>query len=239
MASDATSLYDLPGFRVVSCEEVEPDGRRVVVMRVADEHACPRCGVLVGGRPYDVRESRIKDLPMGHRGLDVVWRKRRYRCVERRCTQRVFTERSEQVPPRHRLTRRLRGKLEQAASRSARALSDVAAEYGVSWWSVHRALVLAAVPATSPPPPVRVLGLDETRARALRWTWEDGAGWRLSNPWMTSFVDLDPARPRGLLGLAPGSRRSRSTRRRRSLPRSRARRYRASARVCRKGRAPD
>lgn len=41
---------------------------------------------------------------MGHRELEVVWRKRRYRCVERWYTQRVFTERSEQVPPRHRLT---------------------------------------------------------------------------------------------------------------------------------------
>src|SRR5512135_1392667 len=110
-----------------------------------------------------------------------------------------------QPPPRHRLTARLRAKLESAASRSARALSDVAAEYGVSWWSVHRALVAAAVArATAAPPPVRMLGLDETRARSLRWGWEDGAGWRLSNPWMTSFVDLDTGRPGWLLGLVPG-----------------------------------
>ena len=204
--SDATSLlYDLPGFRVVCCEEVEPDGRRVVVMQVADEHACPRCGVLVGGRPYDARASRIKDLPVGHRPLTVIWRKRRYRCAERGCAQRVFTERSEQVPPRHRLTQRLREKLESAASGSARALSDVAAEYRVSWWSVSRALVLAAVErAAAQPPPVRMLGLDETRARSPRWRWEDGTGWRLSNPWMTSFVDLDTDRPDWLLGLVPG-----------------------------------
>lgn len=203
---DATSLlFDLPGFRVVSCEEVPPEGRRVVVMQRVEEHGCPRCGVLVGGKPYDQRESRIKDLPMGHRRLEVVWRKRRYRCAERRCPQRVFTERSMQVPPRCRLTARLRARLEQAASCSARALSDVAAEYGVSWWSVHRSLVVAAVErADVPPPPVRVLGLDETRARSLRWSWMDGEGWRLSNPWMTSFVDLDVGRPGWLLGLVPG-----------------------------------
>ncbi|HLZ36716.1 MAG TPA: transposase family protein, partial [Mycobacteriales bacterium] len=204
--SDATSLLlDLPGFRVVSCEQVAPDARRVVVMQTADEHACPQCGVLVGGRPFDVRESRIKDLPMGHRPLEVVWRKRRYRCAERGCPQRVFTERSEQVPPRHRLTARLREKLERAASGSARALADVASEYRVSWWSVHRALERAtAARAATAPPPVRTLGLDETRARSLRWTWEDGTGWRLSNPWMTSFVDLDLGRPGWLLGLVPG-----------------------------------
>lgn len=77
-----TLLFDLPRFRVVSCE-TPPDGRRVVVMQVAHEHACPRCGVLVNGRPYDARESRIKDLPMGHRPIEVIWRKRRYHGYER------------------------------------------------------------------------------------------------------------------------------------------------------------
>jgi len=205
---DGTSLlFDLPGFRVVSCE-LTVVGRRVVVMQAASEHACPRCGVVVGGRPYDLRESRIKDLPMGHRPLQVVWRKRRYRCLERRCGQRLFTERSAQVPPRHRLTQRLRHRLEQAASRSARSVSDVAAEYDVSWWSVHRALVSAAVERGSRRlPAVRRLGLDETRSRSMRWVWDDDgarSGWRLLNPWMTSFVDLDVGRRGWLLGLVPG-----------------------------------
>jgi transposase len=80
--SDATSLlYDLPGFAVVSVAEADNGLRRVVIMQIAVEHACPRCGVLVGGKPYDVRESRVKDLPMGHRALHVIWRKRRYRCA--------------------------------------------------------------------------------------------------------------------------------------------------------------
>lgn len=204
--SDGTSLlFDLPGFRVVSCEPTPEGQRRVVVMQDGDEHACPRCGVLVGGKPYDVRESRVKDLPFGHRPLEVIWRKRRYRCRQQRCPQRVFTERSEQIPPRHRLTGRLRHRLEQAASRSARALSDVAVEYGVSWWSVHHALVVAAAErAAAEPPRVRQLGLDETRARSVRWVFDDVEGWQLSNPWMTSFVDLDTGRPGWLLGLTPG-----------------------------------
>jgi transposase len=45
--------------------------------------------------------------------------------------------------------------------------------------------------------------VDETRARSVRWLLAE-AGWRRSDPWMTSFVDLDPAHPGGLLGLAPG-----------------------------------
>src|SRR5512143_1107836 len=99
---DATTLlFDLPGFRVVSVEVTPLGLRRVVVMQVADEHACPRCGVLAGGKPYDMREMRVKDLPVGHRPLLVIWRKRRYRCRDSVCSQRVFTERSEQIPPRY------------------------------------------------------------------------------------------------------------------------------------------
>lgn len=180
---DATSwLYDLPGFRVVSVTVSRLGGRQVVVMQVAAEHPCPRCGVLVGGKPYDVREMRIKDLPFGHRPVQVVWRKRRYRCPGPSCPQRVFTERSAQLPPRRRLTLRLRERLEQAASRSARAICDLATEYGVSWSSVHRALVDQALSLTGRPGPVRLLGLDETRARSLRWSWTGAADWRLGNP---------------------------------------------------------
>ncbi len=99
--SDATSLlYDLEGFAVVSVANADHGLRRVVIMQIAAEHACPRCGVIAGVRPYDVRESRVRDLPMGHRRVEVTWRKRRYRCVEVRCPQRVFTERSREIPPR-------------------------------------------------------------------------------------------------------------------------------------------
>jgi len=90
----------------------------------------------------------VKDLPVGHRPVQVIWRKPRYRCPAGECPQRVFTERSEQIPPRHRLTGRLRTGLEQAASRAGRALSDVAAEYRVSWWSAHSSLVVAAAART-------------------------------------------------------------------------------------------
>ena len=203
MDHGTTLLFDLPGFRVVECREDEHGQRHLVVMGEGDEHACPGCGVLVGGKPYDLRESRVKDLPFGHRPLMVTWRKRRYRCAEAGCPRRIFTESSAQVPPRHRLTGRLRAKLEAAASTSARSCADVAREYRVSDWSVHKALLDRAIGLLDQPHPVRRLGLDETRTRSVRWVL-DGAGWRRSDPWMTSFVDLDTGRPGGLLGLTPG-----------------------------------
>jgi transposase len=48
-----------------------------------------------------------------------------------------------------------------------------------------------------------VLGIDETRARIVRWILED-VGWRRSDPWMTSFVDADTTGVGLLLGLTPG-----------------------------------
>jgi transposase len=202
MEDATTLLFDLPGFRVVECYEDEHNQRHAVLMGTADEHACPSCGVLVT-KVFQLREMTLKDLPFGHRRLALRWRKRRYACPERACPRRTFTETSTEVPPRHRLTGRLRRRLETAASRSARAISDVAGEYDVSWWSVHHALVVAAAGLLPDSPPVRLLGLDETRARSVRWLFGE-AGWRRSEPWMTSFVDLDLGRPGGLLGLTPG-----------------------------------
>ncbi len=202
MEDGTTLLFDLPGFRVVECYEDEHNQRHAVVMGAAEEHACPSCGVLVT-KVFQLREMALKDLPFGQRRLRVRWRKRRYACLERACPRRTFTETSAEVPPRHRLTGRLRRKLESTASGSARALADVAAEYGVSWWSVQHALVVKAAAALPDPQPVRLLGLDETRARALRWLFQP-PGWRRSEPWMTSFVDLDLGRPGGLVGLTPG-----------------------------------
>src|SRR5512135_1346226 len=160
MGDATTLLFDLPGFGVVSCELTPVGVRQLTVMQSAGEHACPTCGVLIGGRPYDTRAMQLKDLPFGSQPLLVIRRKRRYRCTVPACRQQVFTKRSTEVPPWHRLTCRLRRQLERAASRSGRALSDVAAEYGVSWWSVHRALLTRALEMTTAAlPPVRMLGL--------------------------------------------------------------------------------
>jgi len=158
-------------------------------MGATDEHACPSCGVLVA-TVFQHREMALKDLPVGERPLSLRWRKRRYACPETRCPRWTFTETSVEVPPRHRLTGRLRRKLESAASGSARALSDVGREYSVSWWSVHRALLTRAAALLPDPAPVRVLGLDETRARSVRWLREE-AGWRRSE-----CVDDQLRRPR-------------------------------------------
>jgi transposase len=189
-------------FTVLMVERVDPGRVKAVIEVSAVEDACPGCGVLssrVKDRPVIV----VKDLKACGQVVDLCWRKRRLTCQESGCSRATFTRQSEQIPARSRVTARLRAALATAIARSNRAVSDVAAEHEVSWHTAHKALVAAATAWFPEPEPTRVLGIDETRARSVRWVLEE-AGWKRSNPWMTSFVDADTTVPGRLLGLAPG-----------------------------------
>jgi len=162
----------------------------------------PSCGVLsaaVKERPL----VRVKDLPACGEQVELWWRKRRLWCRESLCRRRSFTQTCEAVKPRARITERLRDKLATAIARSNRPVSDVAAEYGVSWPTAHTALVAAAARWLPEPTPTSRLGIDETRFASVRWILDD-ITWKRSNPWLTSFVDCSPDKPGSLLGLAPG-----------------------------------
>ena len=206
MEDATTALFDLDGFTVVSVlRDDDGDvrgGRDVVVQGVEAEQACPSCGVF-SGAVHARRTRRVKDVRHGRRGLRLFWDQRRWACRERACRRRTFAETSVQIAAGRRLTLRLREDLEHAVSASTRSGADVAREHGVSWWSVDQALIAKAARMTPlAPPGVRRLGVDETRTRAVRWLLAEH-GWRRSDPWMTSFVDLDPEHAGGLLGLAP------------------------------------
>lgn len=101
------------------------------------------------------------------------------------------------------MTERLRDQLARAIAASNRAVCDVACEYGVSWPTVHKALVAAAARWLPEPAPTSRLGIDEIRFRSVRWIL-DGVTWKRSDPWLTSFVDCSRGGPGSLLGLAPG-----------------------------------
>jgi transposase len=101
------------------------------------------------------------------------------------------------------VTERLRIRVAEAIAAGNRAVSEVAAEYGVSWPTAHKALVVAAARWLPEPTPTTRLGIDETRFRSVRWLL-DGITWKRSDPWLTSFVDCSVDGPGSLLGLAPG-----------------------------------
>jgi transposase len=210
MDDGTTVLFALPGYRVLEVSREDDGGRRVLVETVAAEGACPDCGVFTG-RVQDRPVRRVKDVPHGTLPLRVWVRKRRYRCLEPACPRRTFTEATDELPPRARLTGRLRTEVAGAVTRTNRAVSEVAAEHGIAWGTVHRVLVIAAARRLGQAEPTTRIGIDETRARSVRWllTEADEAtgatpGWRRTDPWMTSIVDLDPAHRGGILGLAPG-----------------------------------
>lgn len=221
MDDRTTLLFALSDFRVLDVTR-EPDGVRVVLAEsIAEQGGCPGCGVMSGvikERPT----SRVKDLPYGPVPLRVYVRKRRFACVEPLCERKSFTETTDELPARARVTTRLKVKLGAAVTASNRAISDVAAEHGVAWWTVHRVLVKQAADVLGQAAPTTMIGVDETRARSVRWT-QDGADadgvvagcvdpgpveqklpWHRSNPWMTSIVDLDPTHQGGIIGLAAG-----------------------------------
>ena len=189
-------------FCVLSVRRTAASAVEVIVEQTAREGPCPTCGVpssAVKDRPL----VQIKDLAASGQTVELRWRKRRLVCRQDRCPLRSFTQSSAAVRPRGRMTERLRDKVALAIATSNRSVSDVATEYGVSWPTVHRALVAAAARWLPEPEPTAVLGIDETRFRSVRWILQ-GVTWKRSDPWLTSFVDCTPGRPGLLLGLAPG-----------------------------------
>ncbi len=190
----ASVLFDLPGYRVVQAvDDVDDDGRPVRVVTIASEAAeaaCPACGVL-SDRVHQVRASRLRDIPVAGR-VEVVLRRRRFVCAETLCGKRTFAEVTDEVPLRAKATTRLRGAVLDAVICSGRAVVEVAASYGIAWWTVQASvnaavLVLPAVDATM----VRRLGIDEHRYRSVRFFRDEHGAWKRREPWMTTLVDLD------------------------------------------------
>ena len=92
------------GFRVINVT-LEPDGGRLVLVEtVAIEGGCPSCGVM-SSRIKDRPTCRLKDLPHGSVPLRLWMVKRRFVCAEKLCARGSFTEVSDQVPARSRLTK--------------------------------------------------------------------------------------------------------------------------------------
>jgi len=105
--------------------------------------------------------------------------------------------------PRARTTRRLREAVAAAVGDANRAVSEVAASFGVTWPTAHAAFVEVADCDLGAPAPTRILGIDETRRGKPRWEQDlDTGKWMLVDRWHSGFVDLDGSQ--GLLGQVLG-----------------------------------
>ena len=189
-------------FDVLSVDRLAPGQVKIVIELRAVEAACPTCGVVTR-RVKDRPLRRIKDLPACGQQTQLWWRKRRLACVRGVVSAALVhpAQRGGPAPrPGDRAAPEPGG---EAIAAGNRAVSEVAAEYGVSWPTAHQALVAAAARWLPAPAPTTRLGIDETRFRSVRWLL-DGITWKRSDPWLTSFVDCSADGPGSLLGLAPG-----------------------------------
>ncbi|ANS79341.1 Mobile element protein [Serinicoccus hydrothermalis] len=189
----ASILFNLSGYRVVSAGAAVGDQpRRVLIETVAGEGACPSCGVLssrVQARPT----QHVKDVTCGGQPLDVVVRKRRYACGEALCPRRSFTEETEQLPARARVTTRLAEQVISACRAEPRAVSRVADEAALSWPTVMRMLTTTVDLDTGVDRRhVARLGIDEHRFRTVRYLRDpDTQSVKRVEPWSIVFTDLD------------------------------------------------
>ena len=186
-------LLDIDGL-VVDRVVRDDAGRRVVHCSTDPQLAgwCPECGEQ-SRSPKAWVTTRPRDVRLGQDRPILLWRKRKWRCQVDGCERKVFTEcLPEQIPARARITTRARRLAAEAIGDHTRPVSGVAAEFGVDWRVAHDAFVAhAAQVLPEQPPPVTVLGVDETRRGKAHYETDPATG---AKTWVdrfdTGLVDL-------------------------------------------------
>jgi transposase len=137
--------------------------------------------------------------------VDLRWVKMRRKCGNGECPRKTFTEWVPQLPPRCRITARLR---EQAGGEvTGRGITPTGAarHAGISWPVAHDAFAAAADPLLDQPAAVVVhLGIDEHRRGRARFAADRQTGEYilLADRRHTCFVDLSGQQ--GLPGQVQG-----------------------------------
>ncbi|MGI4896872.1 MAG: transposase [Janthinobacterium lividum] len=148
--------------------------------------ACRTCGVLAAD--HGRREHRLADAPCFGTPVQLVWRKRRWRCREPRCPTGVWSEEHPALPARAKLTNRAVAWAMQTLRWDDSTVSALARQLGVDWHTLMDAIRIHAVEH-----------LDDEPARALRLAGVNTLGvdehiWRPSarhrDRAVTSIVDL-------------------------------------------------
>jgi transposase len=201
----ASALLGVEGLHVIEAE-AEADGT-VTVWAVTDHPgaaACPDCGtVSVAVHEYVL--TRPRDLRRGLDEVCVAWLKRRWKCQVPACERKTFTESLPAVPPRCRLTARLRQLAGAEVAGRGCTVAEAARWQRMSWPVAHNAFTGQADPVLARPPGlVAHLGIDEHRRGRPRFAVDEDSGEYvlLADRWHTCFFDL--AGDQGLLGQAGG-----------------------------------
>lgn len=156
-------LVGLDGLRVIGVEREAGGGLKVSVESAPAPAGCPTCGVLARG--HGRVAVTLVDAPSAGRAVRVVWRKRRWLCLEALCPRGSFIEQDTQVArPRCRLTvRACRWAISQLRREHA-SIAGLARQLGTTWntvWTSIVPLLAAAADDQSRFEGVTTLGVDE------------------------------------------------------------------------------
>lgn len=187
-------LLGLPGMRVLGV--VEGDDELVVTVETTVERAwCLACGARAEAQDRSTRA--VRDLSCFGRPVRLEVRRRRWRCRERACPAKTWTEEVEAFDATAVLTRRAGAEACRQVGQQARPVAAVAREFGVCWWTVMNAVIEHGTPLADDPGRVGAvdkLGVDETSFQAAR----PGRATR----YVTGLVDLGGRR---MIDLVPGN----------------------------------
>ena len=186
-----SALFGVEGLQVIDAEA--GPGGVVTVWVVTDcpgAAACPDCGT-VSSRPHELAVTRPRDVRRGLDRLEARWLKRRWKCPDEDCERKTFTESLPAVPPRCRITGRLREQAGHEVAERGITPAEAARHAGISWPVVHDAFAARADPLLDQAPaPVAHLGIDEHRRGRPRWKLDEETGEyvQLADRWHTCFL---------------------------------------------------
>jgi transposase len=199
------TLFNLAGVHVLDVvwhdrSSKVPVGLRLTVESHAAETGCPGCGVIAVGHGRRLR--RLHDIPAFGAPVELVWRQRRYRCVERACPVGGFSEDHPLAPAQAKLTSRAAWWAISCIQRDNASVASIARRLGVDWHTVWDAIApLLAELADDPTrlAGVEVLGVDEH-------IWHHSPKPGKGPKELTGMVDLTrrDTTPARLLDLVPG-----------------------------------
>ena len=201
----ASALFGVEGLRITDAQA--GPGGVVEVWAVTDylaAAACPECGT-VSGRVHETVLARPRDVRRAADRVDLRWVKVRRKCGNQECSRKTFTEWVPALPPRCRITARLREQAGAEVTERGITPAEAARHAGVSWPVVHDAFAAAADPLLEQPAAVVThLGIDEHRRGRARFAADPQTGEYivLADRWHTCFFDLSAQQ--GLLGQVQG-----------------------------------
>jgi transposase len=181
----------MDGFVVLAVDQVDGEWW-LLVETTGGVVGCPDCGVRATGHGRST--VQVRDLPNGSGPVRLVWRKRRWRCLDSDCERQTFTERSELVEGA--LTHRARAEICRAVGEDGHTVAEQARRFGIGWSTAMTAVRDHGRPLVEDRQRlhrVRTLGVDEHKMLA--------AGPKHHTVFATQLVDLERAR---LLDVVPG-----------------------------------